>query len=150
MKKYIALVLALVCVLGLAGCSDKNMTFDIGTANKINIKSGLTGDEVNIADNEFIQSITENINSLRFEKTSKVNGKVGYAYMLTWFDTEDNQIARITITEENGYQISHDGYYYKVGADLCIDTELIDEMLNIALSSAPAPAPAEQRQSDKL
>ena len=105
MKKYIALVLALVCVLGLAGCSDKNMTFDIGTANKINIKSGLTGDEVNIADNEFIQSITENINSLRFEKTSKVNGKVGYAYMLTWFDTEDNQIARITITEENGYQI---------------------------------------------
>lgn len=139
MKKYIALVLALVCVLGLVGCSDKNMTFDIGTANKINIKSGLTGDEVNIADNEFIQSITENINSLRFEKTSKVNEKVGYAYMLTWFDTEDNQIARITVTEENGYQISHDGYYYKVGADLCIDTELIDEMLNIALSSAPAP-----------
>ena len=135
----IALVLALVCVLGLVGCSDKNITFDIGTANKINIKSGLTGDEVNIADNEFIQSITENINSLRFEKTSKVNEKVGYAYMLTWFDTEDNQIARITITEENGYQISHDGYYYKVGADLSIDTELIDEMLNIALSSAPAP-----------
>ena len=137
MKKYIALVLALVCVLGLAGCSDKNMTFDIGTANKINIKSGLTGDEVNIADNEFIQSITENINSLRFEKTSTTDGKVGYAYMLTWFDTDDNQIARITITDENGYQISHDGYYYKVGADLNIDTALIDEMLNIALSSAP-------------
>ena len=132
MKKYIALVLVLVCVLGLVGCSDKNMTFDIGTANKINIKSGLTGDEVNIADNEFIQSITENINSLRFEKTSKVNEKVGYAYMLTWFDTEDNQIARITITEENGYQISHDGYYYKVGADLCIDITLINELLNSA------------------
>ena len=55
MRKYIALVLALVCVLGLAGCSDKNMTFtfDIGEASKINIKSGLTGDELNIADNEF-------------------------------------------------------------------------------------------------
>ena len=48
MKKLMALVLALVCVLGLVGCSDKNMTFDIGTANKINIKSGLTGDEVNM------------------------------------------------------------------------------------------------------
>ena len=71
------------------------------------------------------------------------DGKVGYAYMLTWFDTEDNQIARITITDENGYQISHDGYYYKVGADLCIDTELIAAMLNIAFSSVPAPAPAE-------
>lgn len=140
MKKLIALLLALVCVLGLLGCSDKNVTFDIGTASTINIKSGLTGDEVNIADNEFIQNITENINSLRFEKTSATDGKVGYAYMLTWFDTEDNQIATITITEENGYQISHDGYYYKVGADLSIDTALIDEMLNIALSSAPAPA----------
>ena len=143
MKRLIALVLALVCVSGLVGCSDKNMTFDIGSATKINIKSGLTGEEANIADNEFIQIITENINSLRFEKTSATDGKVGYAYMLTWFDTEDNQIARITITDENGYQISHDGYYYKVGADLCIDTELIGEILSIAFSSAPAPAPAE-------
>ncbi|MBR2132721.1 MAG: hypothetical protein IJ955_09380 [Oscillospiraceae bacterium] len=140
MKKYIAFVLTLIYVLGLVACSDKNMTFDIGTANNINIKSGLTGDEVNIADNEWIQSITEDINSLRFERTSATNGKVGYAYMLTWFDTEDNQIARIIITDENGYQISYDGYYYKVGADLCIDTELIGEMLNIALSSALAPA----------
>ena len=138
MKKFIALALALVCVLGLVSCSDKNMTFDIGEASKINIKNGLTGDEVNIVDNEFIRNITENINSLRFEKTSATDGKVGYVYMLTWFDTEDNQIAKITITEENGYQISHDGYYYKVGADLCIDTVLIGEMLNIALSSAPA------------
>lgn len=143
MNKLIALVLSLFCVLGLVGCSDKNMTFDVGTSNKINIKSGLTGDEVDIADNEFILNITENINSLRFEKTSATDGKVGYAYMLTWFDTEDNQIARITITDENGYQISHDGYYYKVGADLCIDTELIAKMLNIAFSSVPAPAPAE-------
>lgn len=138
MKKFIALALALVCVLGLVSCSDKNMTFDIGGASKINIKDGLTGDEANIVDNEFIQNITENINSLRFEKTSATDGKVGYVYMLTWFDAEDNQIAKITITEENGYQISHDGYYYKVGADLCIDTALIGEMLNIALSSAPA------------
>ncbi len=49
MRKYIALVLALVCVLGLVGCSDKNMTFDIGEASKMNIKSGITGGEVNIA-----------------------------------------------------------------------------------------------------
>ena len=135
MKKFIALALALVCVLGLVSCSDKNMTFDIGEASKINIKNGLTGDEVNIVDTEFIQNITENINSLRFEKTSATDGKVGYVYMLTWFDTEDNQIAKITITEENGYQISHDGYYYKVGADLCIDTALIDEILNISVDT---------------
>lgn len=116
-----------------------NMTFNIGTAAKINIKSGLTGAEVYIADNEFIKDITENINSLRFEKNSPTDGKVGYAYMLTWYNADDTEIATVTITDENGYQISHDGYYYKVGADLNIHIELIDEMVNIALSSSPLP-----------
>ena len=139
MKKIIAIVFAILCVMSIEGCSNKNMTFDIGEAAKINIKSGLTGEEVNIADNEFIKDITENINSLRFEKNSSTDGKVGYAYMLTWYDADGAEIADITITDENGYQISHDGYYYKVGADLNIDIELIDEMLNIALSSSPAP-----------
>lgn len=139
MKKIIAIVFAILCVMSVVGCSNKNMTFDIGEAAKINIKSGLTGEEVNIADNEFIKDITENINSLRYEKTSPTDGKVGYAYMLTWYDADGAEIADITITDENGYQISHDGYYYKVGADLNIDIELIDEMLNIALSSSPAP-----------
>ena len=139
MKKAIAIVLAALFVMGIVGCSSKNMTFSIGDAAKINIKSGLTGDEVNIADDDFIKGITEDINALRFEKTSATDGKVGYAYMLTWYDADNTQIARVTITDENGYQISHDGYYYKVGADLNIDIELIDEMLNIALSSSPAP-----------
>ena len=131
--------LFIIAVIGLVSIFSKNMTFDIGEAAKINIKSGLTGEEINIADNEFIKDITENINSLRFEKTSSTDGKVGYAYMLTWYDADGAEIADITITDENGYQISHDGYYYKVGADLNIDIELIDEMLNIALSSSPAP-----------
>ncbi len=152
MKKLIAIVLALVSMLSLVGCVDKDLTFDIGEASEINIKSGLTGDEVIIADNEFIQSITENINSLRFERTSATDGKIGYAYMLTWFDTEDKQIASITVTEENGYQISHDGYYYKAGDDRSIDIELIAEMLNIALSSSPAPEikPMEQLTLGKV
>ena len=139
MKKIIAIVFAILGVMSVVGCSNKNITFDIGEAAKINIKSGLTGEETNIADNEFIKDITENINSLRFEKTSSTDGKVGYAYMLTWYDADGAEIADITITDKNGYQISHDGYYYKVGADLNIDIELIDEMLNIALSSSPAP-----------
>lgn len=150
MKKLIAIVLALACVLSLVSCGDKDLTFDIGEASKINIKSGLTGDEVNIADNEFIESITENINSLRFEKTSAADGKVGYVYMLTWFDIEDKQIASITVTDENGYQISHDGYYYKAGDDRSIDIELIAEMFSIALSSSPEVKPMEQLTLDKV
>lgn len=147
MKKKM-IVLVFVALIGIAIAivtlvinyfTTDNLTFSIGDAAKINIKSGLTGDEVNIADDDFIKGITEDINALRFEKTSATDGKVGYAYMLTWYDADNTQIACVTITDENGYQISHDGYYYKVGADLNIDIELIDEMLNIVLSSSPAP-----------
>ena len=34
MKKYIALVFVLVCVLGLAGCSDTNAIFNFAGASK--------------------------------------------------------------------------------------------------------------------
>lgn len=139
MKKWMTLLLALICVLGMGGCSHTNMTFDIGEASRLSIKSGLTGTEAHVTDAALIQSVTENINSLRFERTSAADGQVGYAYMLTWFGPEDDQLARVTITEENGYQIRHEGYYYKVGADLNIDTDAIEEMLNAALSSASAP-----------
>ena len=129
MRKIIILVLALTCMLGLAACNGRNLRFDIGVANSIHIKSGLTGDEINITDEEIIQSITQDINSLRFEKTSKSDGKVGYVYMIKWFDADGEQMESITITEENGYQISYEGYFYKVGADLCIDVTLINGML---------------------
>lgn len=149
MKMFITLCLALVLTLSLVGCSDKTMTFDIGNATQIEIKSGLTGDEVIIEDSAFVKGVTENINSLTFEKMGKVDG-VGYAYMLTWTDETDRTVASITITEENGYQISHDGYYYKVGADLAIDMQPILEMPNIALSSSQAPNDTDEINEDKL
>jgi len=130
MKKLITFVFTLICILGLIACANKNMTFDIGAASIINIKSGLTGDEINVTDKEIIQSITQDINSLRFEKTSASDGKVGYVYMVKWFDADNKQIESITITEENGYQISYGGYFYKVGADLSIDVTLINEMIS--------------------
>jgi hypothetical protein len=135
MKKLIAFVLAMACVVGLVSCSRQNMTFDIGGASSIRIKSGLTGDEVTTADEEWIRKITDNIESLGFERTAPSEGD-GYVYLLTWLDSEEKEIAAITITEENGYQIRHDGYVYKVGADLNIDTGLISEMLE-ASGAAP-------------
>ena len=142
MKKWIICLCIAFLLHGLAGCmpvSDKSsdsleakdLTFDIGAASEINIKAGLTGDEVIIADSEFIQKITDNINSLRFEKAAGADGEVSYVYMLTWFDAEEKQIAQVTITEENGQQINADGYYYNVGVDHSINVGLIAEMLNI-------------------
>ena len=125
MKKLTAFVLIIACVFSLVSCSDKNLRFNIEAASSIVVTSGLTGDKVILADKEFIQKITENINSLSFERASPSDEDDGYIYSLTWLDKEDDPIETITITEENGYQIRRDGYYYRACADLAIDTEMI-------------------------
>ena len=117
MKKIVATILTIVYVLGLVGCSSKKLTFDIGDASQIKIISGLTGDEAIITDEDTIKNITQNINSLTFEKTDK-EALPGYAYMLTWMNEECIEFASIIITDENGY-------LYKVGADLAIDMKPI-------------------------
>ena len=102
MKKLITWILVFICVLIIVGCSN-HMTFDINNASRLNIKSPFG--EVYIRDSETVQRITENINSLRFEKTSEANGEEDYVYLLTWFDAEDKELESIAITEENGCQI---------------------------------------------
>ena len=129
------MVLSLICVLGLTGCIGKSMRYDIGQASTIIIKSGLTSEEVRLSDSEVISKITEDINSLRFEKTAESNDEMNYIYMLTWLDEESNVIETVTVTSENGYQIRHNGHYYKVCADLCIDTSLIEQAFDKQSSS---------------
>ena len=59
MKKMLALGLALVLSLCVVGCSEKSMTFDIGEANKIELRSGADGTMVEITNAEDIKYITE-------------------------------------------------------------------------------------------
>ena len=133
MKKYISLVLALLCVFLFSACFDKTITFDVDEISKLRIKSPFG--EVIITDNAFIHSITENINSLDFEKKSATDEE-SYIYLLTWLDTNGDQIARVAITEENGSQISYNGYYYNVSADRCIDVEAINNKIMKLYSSS--------------
>ena len=135
MKRWIMWLLTLICVLGLSACSNRNLAFEIGDASTLRIQSGLTSEEVSVTDDAAIRKITDDICALRFEKTASADGSDSYIYLLTWLDTAGKQIADITITEENGYQIRHNGDYYTVGADLCIDIGLIDEVFNNASSS---------------
>lgn len=135
MKKHLAIVLATILVLSLVGCSGQTMTFDIGEASKITVKAGSDGEEAIVTDEALIEKITADINSLSFEKTAAADGNAAYVYVLVWFDAENNPIADIVITEENGYQICYDGFYYKVDADLSIDMEWIDAVFRNISSS---------------
>ena len=128
MKRLLTPILLLVLALSLAGCGTF-MSFQIGEANRIHIRSEAAGLEAEVSDPASIQRLTEEVNALQFEQTAPADGQDAYVYQLTWFDAEENPIAEITITEENGHQIRHDGFYYKVAADQNIDTDLIETML---------------------
>lgn len=134
MKKITALILALVCMLSLSGCSDRKAKLDIGEANSIYVESPLG--KAYITDHSAILRITESINSLEFERTSVIDDEDEYVYLLKWLDSDNNEIEGIAITEENGHQISYNGYYYKMSADLCVDIELINNEVVRVLSSS--------------
>ena len=146
MKKWVAYFCMAFLLFGLAGCTkapDKTagapateeMTFDIGPAHEVRIKSGFSDDEVTITDEEFIQEITENMNSLRFEKASATEGATGFVYRLTWLDAAEKQIATVTITDEEGRQISAEGDYYSTAPGLSIRMDLIAARYSRAFSS---------------
>ncbi len=128
MKRLIVLVWALVCVLSLLGCSETNMTFDIGEASKIELRSGNDGTMVEITDVEDIQYITDNINSLTFSKGESSKDYSGWSYSLKWYDSENNMMEEMVVMSE--YQIDYKDYFYKgMEADHKIDISFLDTLL---------------------
>ena len=132
MKKIIAVVLVLTCLLGVVVFSSSQMTLDIPEADNLYIRSGLTGDDARITDQEVISSIRKNINALRFKKKEKA-GK-GYSYLLKWCDAENNELIGIEIEDKKGTRIIYEGYYYVVKSTP-IDIDAITRAFETALES---------------
>ena len=125
MKKFISLVLALVCVLGLVGCSSEPKTFEITGAEKLTVMSGSTGESIDITNADDIKYITDNINALKYSKGEKVNSD-GWNYDLQWFDQTGEIIEKLVVWGD-GYTIIYDGYYYKgMSVDYEIDLSFLD------------------------
>ena len=125
MKKLTALVLALVCVLGLFGCSSKPKTFEIAGAEKITVMSGATGKSIDIVNADDIKYITDNINALEYSKGEKINSD-GWKYSLQWFDQNGELIENLTLLGD-GYTIIYDDHYYKgMSVDYEIDLSFLD------------------------
>jgi len=110
MRKYISLIVVLVYVLSLGGCS-KSKTFEIPETEKLTIISGTTGESIDITDLDDIKYITERINGVEYLKESKVNGS-GWSYGLSWINENGETVEKLTL-QGDGYTIIYDGYYYK-------------------------------------
>ena len=109
---------------------------DLESVSYIEVMSGLTGQRIKVKDADSVQKVMDDIESLKYEKKNAVE-EVGYAYRIRFYNENDDELGRIFITEENGHQISYDGYYYLVEADLNINVDFLEELLKDAPPAEP-------------
>ena len=109
---------------------------DLESVSYIEVMSGLTGQRIKVKDADSVQKVMDDIESLKYEKKKAVE-EVGYAYRIRFYNENDDILGRIYITEENGHQISYDGYYYLVEADQNINVNFLEELLKDAPPAEP-------------
>ena len=109
---------------------------DLETVSHIEVMSGLTGQKITVKDTDHVQKVMDDIESLKYEKKNAVE-EVGYAYRIRFYNENYDELGRILITEENGHQISYDGYYYLVEADQNINVDYLEELLKEAPPAEP-------------
>lgn len=123
----------LACVLGLSACGQQQTNkeenvllrnVNIDDVEKVTIKSGGTGESVDITEPEDIEYITNSINSLEYSKGEKVNGD-GWSYMLRWYNSDGEIAEEITLLGTD--TIIFDGHYYRNISDKEIDISFLVE-----------------------
>jgi len=127
MKKLAALVFMCAFVVLLAGCSSgkDGKMLNIPDAELIVLRCGNTGELVEITDAEDIRRITENFNSLQYEKEEKRENYTGWSYWLEWYNGSDPIESIVVMTPQ---RIDYEEYFYSVSGGE-VDTAFFDEML---------------------
>lgn len=110
----------------LVACSSIK-SFEIPSAAKVELRSGNTGNIVEITDADNIEQITNNINSLRYEKVNSSNDYTGWSYSIKWYNTDGSLIEEIVILGNQA--IDYEEKFYSVSNGI-IDTELLDDFLS--------------------
>ena len=120
MKKIIVLMFAVACALLLVGC-DVTMNISVKDAEKLIVTDGSSGEAVEVTDKAVLDAIDNAITSLDYEMGGKVEND-GFEYSVQWLDDKDDVVETVGIADE-GYILIWRDRYYRVAADLCIDTE---------------------------
>ena len=115
MKKLIALVLALACVLSLVGCSNSSIK-GIDKATKIEVvqydkSNGTEIGTVALTEETSIKHIVDNLNSLKLKKMN-YNEPTVLEYKLTFFNAEGETIETISIPANDWVEV--DGSFHSI------------------------------------
>lgn len=115
MKKFIALVLALVCVLALVGCSngsikgiDKTTRIEVVQYDKSN---GTEIGTVTLTEETSIKCIVDDLNSLKLKRMEN-NEPTVLEYKLTLYNSNGEVIETISIPANDW--IGFDGYFHSI------------------------------------
>jgi len=123
-KKRFSLLALLLCLCALIGCAPQKL--GIGKAATLTVFAGETGQKITLADADTIRAITENLNSLSFERGKRANID-GYRYTLTWYDAEGNVIESLVVQSES--EIIRDKHlYHNTTEGSTIDLSLLDAL----------------------
>ena len=114
-EKLIALVLALICVLGLVGCSNGSIKgIDKATEIEVvqyDISSGAEIGTVVLTEEADINHIVDNINSLRLKKMENTDPTV-LEYKLVFCNANNEVIETVSIPANDW--LGFDGYFHSI------------------------------------
>ena len=97
MGRILIVICIVICVGVLLVACSSIKSFEIPSAAKVELRSGNTGNFVEITDADSIEKITNNINSLRYEKGNSSNDYTGWSYSIKWYNTDGSLIEEIVI-----------------------------------------------------
>ena len=128
MRRSRKLVPALFCALMLvllAGCGLVR-SFQIGEAARMTLTSGATGETVELTDPEAIRAVTDNIESIRFQRCSSSGNSTGWSYAIRWYDAGGAVLEDMVI--QSSGMINVDGWFWAADSG-GVDTALLEELL---------------------
>ncbi|MBR0026367.1 MAG: hypothetical protein IJP37_04320 [Clostridia bacterium] len=115
MKKLIVFVLALLCVIGLVGCSNNSIS-GIDKATKIEVvqydkSNGTETGTIPLTEETSIEHIVDNLRSLKLKKM-KNNDPTVLEYKLTFYNSNGEMIETISIPPNDW--IDFNGYFHSI------------------------------------
>ena len=129
MKKISAGILSFALITAFAGCSsdagsDNFKSFEFENVSKMMVIS-VDGKRFEVTDTDMVQKITENIESVRFEKGRSNKNLNGFGPFVQWYDTNDELIESISVMGDQ--TIIYDGFLW-TAENGNIDVELFQKV----------------------
>ena len=135
MKKSITAGLALLCVcmIILGGCSSapETKTFSFESPQKITVTS-ISGEKMEVTDEDIIQQITDNITSIQFERGESSEDTNGFGSMISWYDMNGDVMETISVMSDD--TIIYNSYFW-TAMNGSIDMEVISDVLSTILEA---------------